>query len=120
MDACAAGGIYRHLRGAGVDPVSLQCHLYRAAHGCELGRAGGGFSGAFPVRSVLEADDEGGLLGEFSVIHGGDVSQYFLPPQLSGASAVAHQCRRILHAGRACDRAGGERGDESARTEETG
>ncbi len=37
---------------------------------------------------------------------------------ISGIPADAHQCRRFLYAGRACDRSGGERVDKGARTED--
>ncbi len=114
MDAGAAGGLYRDLRSAGADPVPFQRHVYRPAHGCELGRVGRSFSGSLPLRPVLEADYESSLLGELFVLHGGDAGEHLFPVELSGAFAVAHQCRRLLYAGWTCDRAGGECGDESA------
>ena len=88
MDARPAGGVYCNFRGACVDSIPLQRHIYRAAYGRKLGRAGGCVSGAISIRIILEADDKGGLLGELYFLHGCDAGQHFLTFLFPGFSAV--------------------------------
>ena len=73
-----------------------------------MGRSCRSFPRSLPLRPVLEEDHQTVRLGKYGVLVRGDAGEYLLEIRISCAAPVAHQCRRVLHAGRSCDRAGGE------------
>ena len=77
--ALADRALHPDLRHHRADPVQVQRDLHRAADGYFLGRYGRSISRSFPVRPVLEEDDDLRLLGELHLLRRLHVCQYAGP-----------------------------------------
>ena len=97
--------------------VQIQHHLYRSAHGCELGCPGRRLPGSLPVRPVLERRYPRQCLGQLHLLHRGHAGQHVSPFQLPDPASVSHQCRRLLYDRRTDSGACGVSLHEKARQE---